>query len=81
MGELGERRWAVISERGREAEGLAYADAARLVRTLRGEKVSGLWVVTDFAASRLRKAAPPAPNGKPPAKAPSGRRRRASKTS
>ena len=75
MGELGERRWAVISERGREAEGLVYADAARLVQSLRGEKVSGLWVVTDFAASHLRNATPPAPNGKPPAKTAPARRR------
>ncbi len=81
MSELGERRWAVISERGCEAAGLVYADAARLVRQLLAERVSGLCIVTDFAASHLRKATPPTSNGKRPAKTASGRRRRPSKTS
>lgn len=53
MSELNESRWAVISERGREAEGLAYAEASELVRKLRGEKLSGLCVVTDAAGSHL----------------------------
>jgi hypothetical protein len=57
MSELNERRWAVISERGREAEGLAYAEAGKLARELRGEKLSGLCVVTDAAASYLQPAA------------------------
>ena len=57
MSELNERRWAVISERGREAEGLPYAEAGRLARELRGEKLSGLCVVTDEAASYLQPAA------------------------
>ncbi|HYH86985.1 MAG TPA: hypothetical protein VEX60_16140 [Pyrinomonadaceae bacterium] len=53
MSELNERRWAVISERGREAEGLPYAEARSLAQSLRGEKLSGLCVVTDAAASYL----------------------------
>ena len=53
MGELNERRWSVMSERGREAAGLAYADAAALVRRLLGEKIYGTCVVTDEAAARL----------------------------
>jgi hypothetical protein len=53
MGELNEGRWSVVSERGREAAGLAYADAAALVRRLLGEKVYGTCVVTDEAAARL----------------------------
>jgi hypothetical protein len=82
MSELRESVWAVISERGCEARGLAYGDAAQLVARLRAERLSGLCVVTDFAASRLREAAPTAPNGRPPAKkAPAPRRRRAAKTS
>ena len=56
MGELNENRWAVLSERGREAAGLTYAEAARLIGRLREEKVSGLCVITGEAAARL---APP----------------------
>jgi hypothetical protein len=57
MSELNERLWAVLSERGREAAGLTYEEAAVLVRELRGgegangRKVSGLCIVTDRAAS------------------------------
>ncbi|HEX5707792.1 MAG TPA: hypothetical protein VFX96_10885 [Pyrinomonadaceae bacterium] len=82
MSELRESRWAVISERGCEAKSLPYADAAQLVGRLRAERVSGLCVVTDFAASRLQRATSPAPNGQPKTKkAPAARRRRAVKTS
>jgi len=59
MSEMNERRWGVMSERGREAAGLEYAEACDLVRRLRGEKISGLCVITDAAASHL----PPARNG------------------
>jgi hypothetical protein len=53
VGELNDGRWSVVSERGREAAGLAYADAAALVSRLLGEKVHGTCVVTDEAAARL----------------------------
>jgi hypothetical protein len=53
MSELNERRWAVLSERGSERAGLSYEEAAALVARLRGERVSGLCVITDAAASRL----------------------------
>ena len=53
VGELNEGRWSVVSERGREAAGLAYADAAALMRRLLGEKIYGTCVVTDEAAARL----------------------------
>ena len=53
MGELGEERWAVISERGCEASGLAYAEAATLMRQLASEKVYGLCVVTNDSARYL----------------------------
>ena len=72
MGELNEGRWSVVSERGREAAGLAYADAAALMRRLLGEKVHGTCVVTDEAAARLGGAARAEPaatsgnNGAPP---------------
>lgn len=55
MSELNERLWAVLSERGREAAGLTYEEAAVLVREMRGGanggKVSGLCIVTDRAAA------------------------------
>jgi hypothetical protein len=53
MSELGERRWAVLSERGSEAAGLTYEEAAALVKGLRTKDVSGLCVVTDEAARHV----------------------------
>lgn len=50
---MNEGRWSVVSERGREAAGLAYVDAAALMRRLLGEKIYGTCVVTDEAAARL----------------------------
>jgi hypothetical protein len=82
MSELSEQRWSVLSERGREAARLSYADAAALVRTLTGEKVHGLCVITDEAAARLAaQEAPSANGGKPEAGAKRGARRRAVKSS
>jgi hypothetical protein len=52
MSELTEERWAVLSERGCEAMGLTYAQAAELMRSLVRERVSGLSVITDAAARR-----------------------------
>lgn len=83
MGELGEQCWAVISERGCEAQSLRHAEAAELVRRLKGERISGLCVVTDAAAERLRLGEKTSPNGsKPPAPKPARQpqRRRAAKT-
>jgi len=57
MGELDEKRWAVISERGCEATRVAYTEALELVRRLKGEKLSGLCVITEQAARRLQPAA------------------------
>jgi len=56
MSELNERRWAVLSERGCEDSGLSYEEAAGLVARLRGERISGLCVVTDAAAAHLPRA-------------------------
>jgi hypothetical protein len=63
MSELNERLWAVLSERGREAAGLTYEEAAALVRELgggsggaKGGKVSGICIVTDRAASFIAPA-------------------------
>lgn len=58
--ELGEHRWAVLSERGCEATRLEYEAATLLVRRLKGEGLRGLCVVTETAASRLAPARPPA---------------------
>ena len=66
MSELKERRWAVLSERGREESGLSYEEASGLVARLRAERLSGLCVISDEAASRLpeaKKAAPKSPPG------------------
>ena len=60
MGELGERRWAVMSERGCEASGLAYEEAARLVQQLRSDKIYGLCIITGEAALRLTNTEAPA---------------------
>ena len=56
MSELKERRWAVLSERGREETGLSYEEAAGLVARLRAERLSGLCVVTDAAAAHVPRA-------------------------
>ena len=56
MGELDEKRWAVISERGCEATRVAHVEALELVRRLKAEKLSGLCVITEQAASRLQPA-------------------------
>jgi hypothetical protein len=52
MSELREQRWSVVSERGCEASGVNYDEAAGLVRRLRGEKVHGLCIISDEAARR-----------------------------
>lgn len=53
MSELGEKRWAVLSERGREASGLTYEEARLLERRLIKKDVHGLCIITDRAASRI----------------------------
>jgi hypothetical protein len=50
MGELMERRWAVISEHGSEATDLTYDEAHALLHRLTNEKVHGLCIVTNEAA-------------------------------
>jgi hypothetical protein len=53
MSELSERRWAVMSERGIEASGVAYNEASQLVLRVKAEKVSGLCIISSEAAHRL----------------------------
>ena len=75
MSELNERRWAVLSERGCEDSGLSYVDATGLVARLKGERVSGLCVVTDAAAAHL-----PGPQKAKPAADPKPKRTRRKST-
>ncbi|MBD0326524.1 MAG: hypothetical protein ICV68_08830 [Pyrinomonadaceae bacterium] len=56
MGELTERQWAVISERGCEATGIRYAEARELMRRLAEQKVYGTAIVTAAAARRMTPA-------------------------
>jgi len=53
MSGLTDNKWAVVSERGREATGLSHEDARRLVHRLAGEGRHGLCIMTDDAASRI----------------------------
>jgi hypothetical protein len=65
MGELGERRWAVISERGCESASLEYMEAVEMMRSLSGRKLSGLCIVTNEAAARLPRVKAAAPDTPP----------------
>jgi hypothetical protein len=76
MSELKERRWAVLSERGCEDAGLSYEEASGLVARLRGERLSGLCVITDAAAAHLPRAAEKASAKHAPAGSPKPRRGR-----
>ncbi|HZH92167.1 MAG TPA: hypothetical protein VEX70_16335 [Pyrinomonadaceae bacterium] len=72
MSELREPRWSVVSERGCEASGVNYEDAAGLVSRLRAGKVHGLCIISDEAARRYTSnnhSTPPAPQAKPAATA------------
>ena len=58
--ELIEKKWAVLSERGREAAELTHEEARRLVHKLAGEGRHGLCIVSNEAAHRLSGPAVPA---------------------
>jgi len=58
--ELGMQKWAVLSERGREAAELTHEEARRLVHKLAGEGRHGLCIVSNEAARRLSGPAVPA---------------------
>lgn len=70
MSELNEQRWAVVSERGCEAARVTYAEAADLMRRLKGERVHGTCVITSEAAARLAAAPAPSSNGSKPSAPP-----------
>jgi hypothetical protein len=70
MSELREPRWSVVSERGCEASGVNYEEAAGLVGRLRADKVHGLCIISDEAARRYNSnnhSTPTAPQAKPAA--------------
>jgi len=53
MNELNQKLWAVKSERGREASGVTYKEAAQLIQELSKQKIHGLCIITNEAAQRL----------------------------
>ena len=53
---LGLEKWSVISEHGREASGLTYEEARRLVHRLAAEDRHGLCIITDRAARHITEA-------------------------
>ena len=60
VSELGQEKWAVLSERGCEATDLTHEEARRLVHKLAGEGRHGLCIVTNESAHRLSGPAVPA---------------------
>jgi len=87
MSELREPRWSVVSERGCEASGVNYEEAAGLVGRLRADRVHGLCIISDEAARRYVSnnhhatttppTAPPVKPDAPPAKKRAPRRKNA----
>jgi hypothetical protein len=86
MSELREPRWSVVSERGCEASGVNYEEAAGLVGRLRADRIHGLCIISDEAARRYNSnnnhattppTAPPAKPDAPPAKKRAPRRKSA----
>jgi hypothetical protein len=66
MSDLGNEKWAVISNRGSEATGLTHEDARRLVHRLTGEGRRGLCIISDEAAKRMTAPRVPANASNPP---------------
>jgi hypothetical protein len=52
--DLDEPNWSVVSFDRVEARGLTHAQAAKMVNELHMNKVAGLCLLTDTAASRIR---------------------------
>ena len=52
--ELREARWAVVSFEKSEAENLSYSEAEAKLDELNRQKVSGLCIVTDEVAKRIK---------------------------
>ena len=60
--ELNKQRWSVVSFDKMEAGGLSYAEAATLMIKLDSYGVTGLCIVTDEAALRMRVRTPGSPS-------------------
>ena len=58
MSELHQQLWAVMSERGCEANNLDYDEAVETVRRLTAEKVHGMCIITNDAAHLLSRTEP-----------------------
>lgn len=54
LSELREKIWSVISFDKCHVSGLSYDDAVDEMKRLQDQKVSGLCIITDEAASRLK---------------------------
>ena len=54
LSELDQPRWSVVSFERREASGLAYRQAAALLQDLDSRGVTGLCIITDDAADRVK---------------------------
>jgi len=52
--ELRETRWSVISFAKSESSGLTYTQAEQKIKELEAQKISGLCIVTDEVAMRMR---------------------------
>lgn len=52
--ELNQPRWSLVSFERREAGGLTYLQASRLMSELDSHGIAGLCIITDEAASRLK---------------------------
>jgi len=55
--DLEQKKWTVISERGREASSLTHEEARRLVHRLGAEGRHGLCIISDEAARRMNENA------------------------
>jgi hypothetical protein len=58
MSELRQQLWAVMSERGCEANNLNYDEAVEIVRRLTADKVHGMCIITNDAAHLLSRTEP-----------------------
>lgn len=54
LSELDLPQWSIVSFDAREASGLTYHDAAKLMAEKEAAGVYGLCIITDEAASRVR---------------------------
>lgn len=52
--ELSESRWSVVTFERCAANGLTYSEAVEKLKNLQAQKISGLCIVTDEAAQRVR---------------------------